>query len=158
MGRSRNLADKGWQLPDYAAPEIGQFLRVDATGNSLEWGVPGSGTTILAGYYEDVATPSSVSGVLTLAVGYNVNEVTLTENVTTLALPSPASGDSFNITLILKQDATGSRTFAWPASVKWAGGASPSISSAANAIDIYNLMTTDGGTTWYGFTGGKGFA
>lgn len=111
-------------------------------------------------YSETRATPSSSAGTLTLDMTTaNVFEVTLTENVTTLTISNPpASGKAGSLTLILKQDGTGSRTFAWPASVKSAGGTDPTISSAANAIDIYTLLTTDAGTTWYVFTGGQAFA
>ncbi|MBA7607385.1 hypothetical protein ES703_14544 [subsurface metagenome] len=41
-----------------------------------------------------------------------------------------------NLVLVLKQDAAGSRTATWPASVKWPGGAAPTLSTGANAIDI----------------------
>ena len=111
-------------------------------------------------YAETRTTPSSSSGTLTIDLtNGNVFEVTLTENVTTLTLSNPpASGKAGSLTLILKQDATGGRTFAWPAAVKSAGGTDPVISSAANAVDIYSLLTTDAGTTWYVFTGGKAFA
>lgn len=111
-------------------------------------------------YSETRTTPSSSSGTLTLDLETgNVFEVTLTENVTTLTLSNPpASGKAGSLTLILKQDGTGGRTFAWPAAVKSAGGTDPTISSAANAIDIYTLLTTDGGTTWFVFTGGKAFS
>jgi hypothetical protein len=34
------------------------------------------------------------------------------------------------------QDATGSRAVTWPASVKWPSGTAPTLSTAANAIDI----------------------
>ena len=110
-------------------------------------------------YAETRTTPSSSAGTLTLDLANgNVFEVTLTENVTTLTLSNPpATGKAGSLTLILKQDATGGRTFAWPAAVKSAGGTDPVISSAANAVDIYSLLTTDAGTTWYVFTGGKAF-
>lgn len=111
-------------------------------------------------YAETRTAPTISSGTLTLDCEQgNVFEVSLNANVTTLTLSNPpASGKAGSLTLILQQDATGGRTFAWPAAVKGPGGVKPTISSAANAIDIYTLMTTDAGTTWYVFTGGKAFA
>ena len=53
------------------------------------------------------------------------------------------------MTLILKQDATGSRTVSWPAALKWVGGVEPTLSTAANAIDIISLTTTDAGSTYF---------
>jgi hypothetical protein len=88
-----------------------------------------------------------------------VFEITLTGNVTSLILANPpASGSAGSCTLILKQDATGGRTLAWPGSVRWAGGAPPVVTATANATDIYALFTRNGGATWYAFSGGKGFS
>ena len=47
---------------------------------------------------------------------------------------------------------------AWPSAVKWAGGAPPPITSAADAVDVYALITRDGGATWFGFPGGQDFS
>ncbi len=85
-------------------------------------------------------------------------EATLSENVTTLTLANPpASGRAGTCTLILRQDATGGRTLAWPSSVRWPNGAQLGISDGGNAVDIFAFVTRDGGATWYGFLGGKDF-
>ena len=112
--------------------------------------------------YAETSPTASVGadGVLTLDLeAGNVVEVTLIANVTTLTLTNPpAPGRAGAVTLILRQDATGGRTVGWPASVKWPGGTAPTASVAAGAIDIYTLVTRDGGATWYGMTAGQGFA
>ena len=41
----------------------------------------------------------------------------------------------------------------WPASVKWPGGAAPSLSSSG--VDVLEFVTYDGGTTWRGFKAGS---
>jgi hypothetical protein len=69
----------------------------------------------------------------------------------------PTTGRVYNMTLFLKQDATGSRTVAWSASVKWSGGIAPTLTTTANKTDIINLVTFDGGTTLFGFVGGLDF-
>lgn len=43
------------------------------------------------------------------------------------------------ITIILVQDGTGGRTVSWDSSYKWAGGSAPTMTSAANAVDIYRF-------------------
>lgn len=103
-------------------------------------------------------TPSSGTQDLDLESG-NVFTVTLTDD-TTFTFSNPiASDDVSSITLILKQDATGSRTVTWPASVDWAtNGTAPTLSSGANDVDILVFITNDGGTTWYGIVGGLDFA
>lgn len=111
-------------------------------------------------YAETVSTPVSSAGTLTIDLtAGNVAEVTLTENVTTLNLNNPpATGKAGSLTMILKQDATGSRTVTWPASVKWAGGTAPTLSTAASSIDVLTFVTIDAGTTWYAFLAGGGMA
>jgi hypothetical protein len=56
--------------------------------------------------------------------------------------------------MILTQDGSGSRAVTWPASVKWAGGTTPTLSTGANDVDIFSFITVDAGTKIYGFTGG----
>ena len=89
---------------------------------------------------------SSTGGVLTLDMTEsNVFTSTLTENVTTLTLNNPAQGQTVNI--LFTQDATGSRTMAWPASFKWPGGTASVLSTNSNAVDL--LVITYIGTDWY---------
>jgi hypothetical protein len=115
---------------------------------------------VLKDFSETSTTPAVSAGVLTLDLETaNVFEVTLTQNVTTLTLANPpAAGRAGSCTLILKQDATGGRTLAWPGSVLWPGGTAPVMTGTANAADIIALATRDGGATWYGFPGGKDFS
>lgn len=81
---------------------------------------------------------------------------TLTGVTTFTLTPNPGASTSFTQTLILKQDATGGRTVAWPSSVLWSYGSKPVLSTAPNAIDVVHLFWT--GTEWLGFTAGQGFA
>lgn len=110
----------------------------------------------LKDYAETRPTPSSSSNTLTLDLTTgNVFEVTLTENVTTLTISNPpATGKGGSFTLILKQNGSGGHTFNWPASLRWASGNAPTLTTAANAVDILTFITTDAGTTWYGFLAG----
>lgn len=104
--------------------------------------------------------PAISAGTLTLDLTTgNVFEATLNANVTTLTLSNPpASGTWGQLVLIVKQDATGSRTFAWPASVLWEGGTEPTVTATANAKDVYVLGTPDAGTTWYGNIVGQAYS
>ena len=60
-----------------------------------------------------------------------------------------------NLILKLVQDGTGSRNPAWPAAVKWAGGAEPTWSTSAAAIDLVSFYYD--GTNYFG-VGATGFA
>ena len=75
----------------------------------------------------------------------------LTENTTfTLSNPSP-TGKLCQIIIRIKQDSAGGAfTVAWPGTVTWAGGSSPTVSVGNDAIDKFTLTTDDAGTLWFG--------
>ena len=81
-----------------------------------------------------------------------IQNLTLTGNCT-FTFPTATSGEQF--TLFLKQDATGSRTVTWPASIRWAGGSAPSLTTAASKTDVLSFIFN--GTYWVGFVGGLNY-
>ena len=101
----------------------------------------------------NVGTTGAITRDFSLTNG-NTHWTTLTGNATFTFSYPVASGDVSTLTLIVTQDGTGSRTIAWPGAVDWAGGTAPTISTAANAVDIFTFITHDAGTTWYGFAAG----
>jgi hypothetical protein len=77
--------------------------------------------------------------------------ITLTGNAT-FTFTAPNGVGNFIIRLV--QDATGSRTVTWPTGtngVKWVGSAAPTLTTAANAIDIVTFYWN--GTNYYGSYG-----
>ena len=64
-----------------------------------------------------------------------VCQLTLTNNTTFDAPTNIQDGGFYSITLI--QDGTGSRTAAWNAVFKWAGGTAPTLTTTASAKDIF---------------------
>lgn len=86
----------------------------------------------------------------------NVQSFTVDGNLTVTMPSGLTTGKAISFTLILT-DSGGPRNLAFTG-VKWSGGTDPTAMSAASAIDIYTFLTVDGGTTWYGFTGGTGMA
>lgn len=75
----------------------------------------------------------------------NVQRHTMTGNITVGAPTNMQDGIEF--TLIFIQDATGSRTGAWNAVYKWVGGSAPTLTTAANSVDIFRFWTN--GTNAY---------
>lgn len=73
-----------------------------------------------------------------------MHDVTLTANCT-FTLPTAIAGTSFSVRLT--QDGTGSRTATWPAAVKWASGAAPTLSTGAGKKDVLAFVCFDG-STW----------
>lgn len=81
----------------------------------------------------------------------NSFQFVLTENATITLSNPPATSNYGQVTIRIIQDgAAGAYTVTWPASVLWAGGTAPVISTGNDAIDIVVLSTDDGGTTYYG--------
>lgn len=106
---------------------------------------------ILDKYNETVVTGGTVSGTLTPdASAGTIYNYTLNGNITLSSLSNAVAGTS--MTIILTQDATGSRTLT--STMKFAGG-SKTLSTAANSIDIMSVFYD--GTTYYA-TLSKGYA
>ena len=75
--------------------------------------------------------------------------LSLTANVTSITFSNlPGSGNGQAIFIRFKQDATGSRTVAFPASFKAISGSDTAVQSAANAYTDMALTSVDNGTRW----------
>jgi hypothetical protein len=98
-------------------------------------------------------TSSSNAATIDLSAATNFTH-TLTENVTYTFSNPASSGKTSAFTLKVTQDST-ARTITWPASVDWAGGEAPTISDGDGDVDYFVFITTDGGTTYYGFVAGQ---
>jgi len=104
------------------------------------------------------ANPSSGTATLNLALG-NRFFCTLVNGVpTTLVLSNPTVGQPFSILLI--QDVTGSGTVGtWFSGIKWAGGAAPTLTTAASKGDLATFLcvsTVPTGVYW-GMMAGQNF-
>lgn len=102
-------------------------------------------------------------GTITTTTGDMFAPAVLTANMTIALIYAPFSATTLGvpqrITIRIKQAAAGGPfTVTWPhpgvpstatPTVLWAGGVAPTMTAAANAVDIYDLTTLDG-VTWYG--------
>src|SRR4051812_25555496 len=70
--------------------------------------------------------------------------ITLTGNCT-FTFPTAAAGKSFSMLLV--QDATGSRIATWPGTVRWLTGSAPTLQTAASARDEVSFRCYNG-TNW----------
>lgn len=115
-----------------------------------------NGVTIFdGGVVEDDTTITSSTGAATINCrDGNVFSHTLSEDVTYTFSNPPASGRAFGFTLKVVQDST-ARTITWPASVDWPAATAPTLSTGSGEVDVFVFFTTDGGTTFYGFTAGQ---
>jgi hypothetical protein len=112
-----------------------------------------SGVIINDGYTEEVFTANSSTAItLSLANG-TVQIITLTGNCV-YTFPTPVAGQSF--ILIHKQDATGSRTVTWPASVDWPSNTAPTLTATALKADKFVFTAIDG-SNWLGSVAGQNY-
>lgn len=128
---------------DYTSPTSTETM----TNKTVEAG------TFTNGYTEELVSAStSTAYTISLANG-SIQYLTLTGNCT-YTFPTPAAGKSF--TLVQKQDATGSRTVTWPASVKWPAGTAPTITATASKADKF-IFTAIDSSSWLGSVAGQNY-
>ena len=125
----------------------------DETGTGLA--VFGT-TPTLTGFREAYSAVTSSSNTATLDFSAaTVFQLTLSENVTTFTWNNaPSSGTAFGFTLRVIQGAS-AYAITWPAAVDWPGAGAPTLSAGNGDVDVFTFFTTDGGTTYYGFTAGQ---
>jgi hypothetical protein len=132
-------------------PQLGGNLDVNgqqivsASNGNIVIAPNGSGKTRVTAlnYNEGAIFTVTYAGTITPDVANgNVQQVTLTGNVTFSAFTNPVAGQS--LTLIVKQDSTGSRTLT--SSMKFAGG-EKTLTTAADSTDIISVYY-DGTNYW----------
>jgi hypothetical protein len=78
----------------------------------------------------------------------NVFSTTFTANVTTApTISNPQNGQTIN--WFITQDATGNRTMTWPSSFRWPTGATRTLSTAANSVDLLVATYMSSTGFWY---------
>lgn len=134
-----------WALVKTTWATIKANMKMWLQNQAMTW----TGLQIFKAFRETVVTAST-------STAYTVNNangtlfiLTLTGNCT-YTFPAATAGGQF--TIIQNQDATGSRTVAWPASVRWPDGTAPTITATASKSDVIAFVAD--GTYWLGFVGG----
>lgn len=97
-------------------------------------------------YVETLYSANTGTAITVDLANGTVQKLTLTGNAT-ITMPTATAGKSFVI--MLKQDATGSRSVTW-STVVWPAGTAPTITGTANKMDMYSFFSD--GTSWYGVT------
>jgi hypothetical protein len=107
-------------------------------------------------------TNASILSAGTITIDCNegqVHKVTLNQNVSSVVFSNVNPDTSQTSTVILKvsQDITGGRTVTFPATIRWAGGTVPTITTNPNRHDRLVFISDDGGATWDGMVSGQDF-
>ena len=105
-----------------------------------------------------VTGPNGAALSLNYALGSVHRVTTGAGNITAVTVTNwPASGKVGSLTLIITQGAA-ARTIAWGTAYRFPGGTDFTLTATPGAIDIFTLMTLDGGATIFAFEGGKNLA
>jgi len=108
-------------------------------------GLTGAGTTA---YIRQSVTAQSGTTTINLNDG-NVIYLTHSNN-TTIAFSNVPTATDVTIIRTLTDN-----TITWPAAITWNGGTTPTLIGASDLYEgagqVFNLVTADGGTTWYGY-------
>lgn len=81
----------------------------------------------------------------------SIFKLTLTGNCSFTFSPTGLTSNTYvTLVIALIQDNFGNKLVNWPESIKWNGGYPPTLSTIADSLDIVQLVSFDGGTTFYG--------
>ena len=108
-------------------------------------------------YGETVVTANSGTSYTIDLTSGNTFNITLTGNCAFTFANPPQSGTAGSFTLMLTQDATGTRIPTWPTAVRWPGGTAPTLTTTSAHADILVFATVNGGTVWYGTTSAQDY-
>jgi len=123
-----------------------------ASGDTVDIPSGSTGTNLgltnptVTNYVETLYSANTSTAITVNLANGTVQNLTLTGNAT-ITMPTAVAGKSFII--MLRQDATGSRSVTW-STVVWPGGTAPTITGTASKMDMYSFFSD--GTSWYGVT------
>jgi hypothetical protein len=128
------------------ASQTGDFLDAQTSGGTTLTKIDKDGVITAPQYAATAQTLTDGS-----TINWNMNSgakatVTLGGNRTLAAPTNLVDGATY--ILIVKQDATGSRTLTFNSAYKFPGGTDPTLSTAANAVDILTFISD--GTSLFG--------
>ncbi len=143
---------RGSSTWDALAPgTAGQVLKTAGAAANPAW----SSTGLKIDSHIGIITADSDGSTITFDLSLtDWHSVTLGGN-RTLALSNPTTGQQFTIVLI--QDGTPPRTVTWFTTIKWAGGAAPTLTATSGGIDVFTFKCT-GSNAYYGFVAGQALA
>ena len=95
----------------------------------------------LSNYYETSDTLTSATGAVTIPLDGKIYQLTLSENITSITTSPPTAPVIGSAVVYIKQDGTGNRTMAYPATWYWSKGIATAIASDANSLSRLTLYS-----------------
>jgi hypothetical protein len=127
-----------------------------ATGPTGANGTDGADGAIQTAIFE-TQQALAANGTLTLdcSVTNTFTITKLTMNVSSIVITNaPPATSAYAMTIVFTMDGT-ARTVAWPASFRWSNGIAPVLTSTLNKVDMFVIVTFDGGVSWFAHVAGQ---
>jgi hypothetical protein len=107
---------------------------------------------ILKSYREKIKKIDCTNPILVVNLSEaNIFHITLRTNLINIVFDNlPEKDVSYSAVLVLKQDQIGSRRIVFPDNVLWSYNEVPVLAKRPNHADVLNLITFDGGESYYG--------
>jgi len=144
-----NLAQvKAFDSSDYATDTQGGTAD-SALQDIVDDTTPELGGELDAGAHSIGFTLQTATGDGTTTIDWKLgNKFKFTFGAQNETFTFTAPSNPCSVSLIMVQDGTGSRTATWPATVKWAGGTAPTLTTDASSVDIISFYFD--GTSYFG--------
>jgi hypothetical protein len=125
--------------------------------------------SVLDGYAEIVTVVETAPATVTInpLTDSNIYTMTLDESVTAIILDNTGleTDRLYGITMFIKQGSGGNKTIDWSQTptLYWSTGdgidqnTGPSLSPGESYTDVITVYTLDGGSTWFGVMGARGY-
>jgi len=92
---------------------------------------------------------SAQSGAVTIDYSLgSVCTIAQTGNITSVSVTNVPASSTVTLTVIRSQADATLRTLTWGSAYNFSGGTNPTLSNSASAVDVFTLITTDGGANW----------
>jgi hypothetical protein len=124
---------------------------ISLTGNIGASGYISSTNYIASTTFRETYSDLSTGGSVTLDLSTANNFRRQFNGTSTITFTNPPASNAFGFTLVVVN--AGAYSITWPASIDWAGGSAPILTSSG--VDVLVFYTFNGGTTYYGFVAGK---
>jgi hypothetical protein len=131
-------------------------VRIDTSGNvGIGTTSPAHKLDIDGSYYSRTVEKGNCTGAITIDWNAGNTQRCVLTGATTFTFSNGQSGGNYR--LILKQDATGSRTVTWPATVRWGAGGAPTLTTTINTTDYVGFLYNGADTKYDGIAFNAGF-